>query len=145
MVALAGVDVDADGDEEDGDEGEVDDGVDEYGDAAGVEVGELHHPPALPWYLEQQPRRQQHEQHHRYHHRPPIRHPRSCLSSSPHCVCREELEGLGGERKAQARGEGKVKGDGEGHFAKEWVGRTTCSSGLRYRWRLTRASVAVAL
>lgn len=74
-MALAGVDVDADGDEEDGDEGEVDDGVDEDGDAAGLEVAELHQPPALPRDLEQQPRREQHEQHHRYHHRPPVRHP----------------------------------------------------------------------
>ncbi|WOK97441.1 hypothetical protein Cni_G06149 [Canna indica] len=79
--ASAGVDVDANGDEEDGDETEEDDGVDEYGDAAGLEVAELHHP-VPPRQLKQQPRRQQHEQHHRYHHRPPVRHSLS-LSVKP--------------------------------------------------------------
>lgn len=45
-LSLPGVDVDADGDEEEGDESEVDDGVDENGGAARVEVAELHYPPA---------------------------------------------------------------------------------------------------
>lgn len=65
--------MDSNGDEEDGDQTEVDDGVDQYGDPTCLEVAELHQPP-IPRQLEQQSRRQQHEQHHRYHHRPPIRH-----------------------------------------------------------------------
>ncbi|RZS11111.1 hypothetical protein BHM03_00042416 [Ensete ventricosum] len=64
LLLSAGVDVDADGDEEDGEESEVEDGVDEDGEAARLHVAELHHPP---------PGRQL-EQQHRHHHRPPIRH-----------------------------------------------------------------------
>lgn len=40
---LADVDVDSDGEEEYGEEGEVDDGVEEYGGTAGVEAAELDH------------------------------------------------------------------------------------------------------
>ncbi|KAI4383620.1 hypothetical protein MLD38_009432 [Melastoma candidum] len=69
----AGVDVNADGHEEDGDEAEEYDGVDEDGEAAGAHAAELHHA-MVPRDLEQQPRGQQHEQHHSYHHRPPVRH-----------------------------------------------------------------------
>lgn len=65
--------VDANGDEEDGDEAEVDDGVDQNRNRAGLHVSELHHP-VSPRKLKQQARCQQHEQHHRYHHRPPIGH-----------------------------------------------------------------------
>uniref|UniRef100_A0A2P2N2Q0 Uncharacterized protein LOC105139404 n=1 Tax=Rhizophora mucronata TaxID=61149 RepID=A0A2P2N2Q0_RHIMU len=43
------------------------------GSATGLHVPKLNHL-LLPWYLKQQPRRQQHEQHHRYYHRLPIRH-----------------------------------------------------------------------
>ncbi|RRT43099.1 hypothetical protein B296_00043106 [Ensete ventricosum] len=64
VLLSAGVDVDADGDEEDGEESEVEDGVDEDGEAARLHVAELHHPP---------PGRQL-EQQHRHLHRPPIRH-----------------------------------------------------------------------
>lgn len=63
-----------DGDEEDGGEGEEDDGVDEDGGAAGLEVAELDEAAALGRQLQQQPRREQHEQHHRHHHRAPVRH-----------------------------------------------------------------------
>lgn len=63
-----------DGDEEDGREGEEDDGVDEDGGAAGLEVAELDEAAALGRQLQQQPRREQHEQHHRHHHRAPVRH-----------------------------------------------------------------------
>lgn len=66
--------MDPDGDEEDGGEGEEDDGVDEDGGAAGLEVAELDEAAALCRQLQQQPRREQHEQHHRHHHRPPVRH-----------------------------------------------------------------------
>jgi hypothetical protein len=69
----AKVDLDADGDEEDGVEGEEEDGVDEDGDDAGLELAELDQP-ALAWYLEQKPRRQQDEQHPRYQHRTPVLH-----------------------------------------------------------------------
>ncbi|OWM70732.1 hypothetical protein CDL15_Pgr014405 [Punica granatum] len=65
--------MDADGDEEDGDEAEEDDGVDEDEDAARLHVHELNRP-LVSRQLKQQPWRQQHEQHHPYHHRPPIRH-----------------------------------------------------------------------
>lgn len=65
--------MDAEGEDEDCDEGEVDDGVDEYGEAAGLEVAELHHP-ALPGDLEQQPRRQEDEEHQPDEHRAPVRH-----------------------------------------------------------------------
>ncbi|KAK3020559.1 hypothetical protein RJ639_046909 [Escallonia herrerae] len=70
---LSGIDVDADGNEEDGDEAKVDDGVDKDRNPARLHITELHHSP-LPRNLIQQPWRQQHEQHHRHHHRPPIRH-----------------------------------------------------------------------
>lgn len=65
--------MDPEGDEEDGDEAEVDDGVNEDGGSACLEVGELHEP-APPRDLKQKPRSQHHKQQHRYHHRPPIRH-----------------------------------------------------------------------
>jgi hypothetical protein len=67
-------DVHPDCDEEDGGEGEEDDGVDEDGGAAGLEVAELHEAPALGRQLQQQARRQQHEQHHRHHHGAPVGH-----------------------------------------------------------------------
>ncbi|WOK96629.1 hypothetical protein Cni_G05336 [Canna indica] len=92
QAGLAGVDVDADREDEDGGEGEEDDGVDEDGDAAGLQRAELHQLP-LAGDLEQQPRRQQHEEHHRYEHRPPVRHMFSPLP-------RSLLQGLG-ERKGR--------------------------------------------
>ena len=65
--------MDADGEEENGDESKVDDGVDHDGDSAGLEIAELHES-ALPRELEKQPRRQQDEQNDRYEHRSPVRH-----------------------------------------------------------------------
>jgi hypothetical protein len=65
--------VDADGDEEDGDEREVEDGVDEDGDAAGVHGAEADDA-AVRRQLEQQARREQHEQHRRDHHGAPVSH-----------------------------------------------------------------------
>jgi len=65
--------VDADGDEEDGDEGEVEDGVDEDGDSAGVHGAEADDA-AVRGELEQQAWRQQHEQHRRDHHGAPVSH-----------------------------------------------------------------------
>lgn len=67
------MDVHADGEDEDGGEAEEDDGVDEDGHTAGLQVTELHHP-ALGRKLEQQPRREQHEEHHSHKHRPPVCH-----------------------------------------------------------------------
>jgi|UniRef100_A0A804MHC3 hypothetical protein len=78
---LARVDVDADGDEEDGDEREVEDGVDEDGQAAGVHAAELCDAAPARQRAEQ-PRREDHEQHRRYDHGAPVRH-RGDLSDSP--------------------------------------------------------------
>lgn len=72
------VDVDADGDEEDGEESEVDDGVDDDGEAAGLKVAELHRP-LVSRQLKQDARRQQQEEQHRHRHRPPVRHLRPLL------------------------------------------------------------------
>lgn len=63
----------SDDDDEEGDEAEVDDGMDEDGDGAGVEVAELDHAVAAG-ELEEQPRREEHEQHHRDHHGAPVGH-----------------------------------------------------------------------
>lgn len=51
---LTGVDVDADGEDENGSEGEEDDGVNEDREATGLEAAELHQP-AVARDLEQQP------------------------------------------------------------------------------------------
>lgn len=64
--------MDADGDDEDGEEAEEDDGVDEDGDGAGGHVAELQHPRPRR-QLEQQARRQHHEQDHRHDDRAPVR------------------------------------------------------------------------
>ncbi|KAK3043228.1 hypothetical protein RJ639_002471 [Escallonia herrerae] len=70
---LASVDMDTNGNEEDGDQSKEDDGVHQDGCATGLHVAKLHHPvPA--GQLEEQPRRQHHEQHHRHQHRTPVRH-----------------------------------------------------------------------
>lgn len=70
---LAGVDVNADGNEEDGDEDEVDDCVDEYRNTTRLHTSELDDfgPPRK---LKQQSGAQQHEQQQSHHHRPPICH-----------------------------------------------------------------------
>ncbi|CAM8883544.1 unnamed protein product [Rhodiola kirilowii] len=70
---LTGVNMDADDDEEDGDESKVYDGVDENGGAAGPHVAELYHS-STRRDLEQQTWRQKHEQHHRDQDRSPIGH-----------------------------------------------------------------------
>jgi hypothetical protein len=72
---LAGVDVDPDGDEEDGDEREVEDGVDDDGDGAGVHAAELRHP-AAPRQRAEQARGEHHEQRRRHDHGAPVRHRR---------------------------------------------------------------------
>lgn len=69
----AGVDVDVEGEDEDGVEDEEEESVESYGLTVGLHASELHGP-GVPRYLEQQPRLQQQEQHHPYQHRPPIRH-----------------------------------------------------------------------
>lgn len=69
----AGVDVDVEGEDEDGVEDEEEESVESYGLTVGLHVSKLHGP-GVPRYLEQQPRLQQQEQHHPYQHRPPIRH-----------------------------------------------------------------------
>ncbi|RZR98516.1 hypothetical protein BHM03_00027874 [Ensete ventricosum] len=78
--------MDVDGEEEDGEEAEVDDGVDEYGDAAGLEVAELDEA-APAGDLEQEARGEKDEQYHRHEHRPPVCHLCYCCccsgSSSP--------------------------------------------------------------
>lgn len=65
--------VNPDGNEKDGDDTEVYDGVHQNREAAGVHVSKLHHS-ASPRQLKQQSWRQQHEQYHRYQHRSPICH-----------------------------------------------------------------------
>ena len=72
--------MDVEGEDEDGDEGEVDDGVDEYREAAGLEVAELDHP-ALAGDLEEQPRREEDEEHEPDEHRRPVRHVPQLASS----------------------------------------------------------------
>lgn len=73
--------MDVDGEEEDGEEAEVDDGVDEYGDAAGLEVAELDEA-APAGDLEQEARGEKDEQYHRHEHRPPVCHLCRCSGSS---------------------------------------------------------------
>lgn len=70
---LASVDVDSNGDEEDGNEAKEDDGVNKNGNPTCLHIMKLHHS-FIPRQLKQQPWTQHHKQHHRYHHRPPIRH-----------------------------------------------------------------------
>jgi len=65
--------VHSDDDDEDGDKREVDDGVDEDGDGAGLQVAELDEVVAAG-ELDQQPRREEHEQHQPDHHGAPVRH-----------------------------------------------------------------------
>lgn len=75
--------MDSDNDDEEGDEGEVDDGVDEDGDGAGLQVAELDDVVAAG-ELDEQPRREEHEQHQADHHGAPVRHP-ACLQ------CRQKV------------------------------------------------------
>jgi hypothetical protein len=79
-------DVYSDDDDEEGDDGEVDDRVDEDGHGAGLEVAELDEVVASG-ELDEQPRREEHEQHHCDHDRAPVRHPPtlscSCCLATP--------------------------------------------------------------
>lgn len=86
---LTSVNMDANGDEKDGDEAEVDDGMDQNRRPACMHASELHHP-VFSRNLKQQPRRQQHEQHHRYQHRSPIRHYWLCFKKKALCFEKEE-------------------------------------------------------
>lgn len=73
----------SDDDDEEGDEREVDDGVDDDGDGAGLQVAELHQVVAAG-ELDEQPRREQHEQHQPDHHGAPVRHlARSTMNCLP--------------------------------------------------------------
>ena len=65
--------MDADGDEEDGDESEVDYAVDENGDGAGLQVSELHNS-STSGKLEKEPGSQKNEQRHGNDNRPPVAH-----------------------------------------------------------------------
>ena len=71
---LVGVEVDPDGDHEDGAEAEEEEGVDEDGHAAGAHAVELRDAPVAAGDLEQQPRREQHEEEHRDQNRAPVSH-----------------------------------------------------------------------
>ena len=64
-IKLASVNVDANGNEEDGDETKEDDSVNQDSDAARLHGGKLDHP-SPPRNLTQQPWCQQHKQHHRH-------------------------------------------------------------------------------
>lgn len=87
MLLLAGVDVNTNSNEENGDEAKVNDGMDQDGNPTGLHVVKLDHS-AIPRQLKQQPRRQQHKQHHCYHHWTPIRH---FLPPFPHNLMNREL------------------------------------------------------
>lgn len=65
--------VNANGDEKNGDETKVDDGVDENRDGAGLHVDELSHS-VFPRQLKQNSWAQNNEQNYSYQNRPPIRH-----------------------------------------------------------------------
>ena len=73
MQGLASVDVNANGDEEDGDEAEVDDGMDENRGTTSMHVTELNDL-ASAWDLKQKARAQQHKEQHSYNHWAPVRH-----------------------------------------------------------------------
>jgi hypothetical protein len=79
QLRRAEVDVHADGDEEDGGQGEEEHGVDEDGKRAGMVVAELDEA-ALGGHLEEQARRQQDEEQQRDEHGPPVLHLLSLFS-----------------------------------------------------------------
>lgn len=68
----------ANGEEEDGNETEVDDGVDQDGGAAGLEVAKFDHP-ILAGDLEDEARREQDEEDDCHEHWAPVRHLRLLL------------------------------------------------------------------
>jgi len=77
---LAGVEVDSDGDHEDGAEPEEYDGVDDDGGGAGPHAVELGDAAIVSRDLAQQPRREHHEQGHSDQHRAPIARPHGWIS-----------------------------------------------------------------
>lgn len=79
IYSLASVDVEAESEDDDGEDSEKDESVEEDGLAVGPQAAELH-AAVRPRELEQQARRQQHEQHHPHHHRSPVSHP---ISTNP--------------------------------------------------------------
>ena len=85
---FAELDLDADGDEEDGVQGEEEDSVDDDGGDAGLEVAQGD-ATRLGGHLEDQPRRQQDEEHERDQHGRPVLHLRSpsSIPPSPTCCC----------------------------------------------------------
>lgn len=84
--ALVGMDVNADGNEKDGDDTKIYDGMNQNREAACMHVSKLHHSTSSR-QLKQKPRRQQHKQHHRYQHWSPICH----LSPRSLCICMQGL------------------------------------------------------
>lgn len=60
-------------DEQDSQKSEVDDGMDENRQPAGLHATERYEP-SIAGQLKEQPRSKQDEQHYRYHYRSPIRH-----------------------------------------------------------------------
>ena len=72
-LKLAKVHMNTNGEQEDGNEGKVDDGMDKYGDTTRLKVTELDEP-VLPRHLEEKTRRQEYEEQQRYEHRSPVRH-----------------------------------------------------------------------
>ena len=78
-----------DGNEKDGDETEIDDGMNHNGSPTGLHVPKLNHS-SPPGNLKEEARAQQHEEHHSYHHGPPIRH----ISSNYREEKRREETGL---------------------------------------------------
>ncbi|CAL5370281.1 unnamed protein product [Camellia sinensis] len=69
----AGVDMEVEGEDNDGVEGEEEKSVKGYGLTVSLHAPKLHMS-VVSRYLEQQSRRQQHEQHHPYQYWSPIRH-----------------------------------------------------------------------
>lgn len=95
----------SDDDDEEGDEREVDDGVDEDGDGAGLQVAELHQVVAAG-ELDEQPRREQHEQHQPNHHGAPVRHlARSTMNCLPTYWSFWLVRGVAGDRRKTKAGQ----------------------------------------
>ena len=119
--------------DDDGEDGEEDKGVDEDGLAGGAEAPEVD-PPIRPPQLEQQPRREHHEQHHPYHHRGPVHHLQCTLllrqgSPAGHCVLPAASAADGGrcvcvDEKDEREGTWKGKG------REELMANETCTAAL---------------
>lgn len=72
-TGLAGVDMETEGDDDDGVDGEEDEGVEGHGLAVRPHASELHRAVGAGG-LQDEPRREQNEQNHPHHHRRPICH-----------------------------------------------------------------------